>query len=300
MNKQRTIRRTLLAIAIAAFGASGTALADPEVESNNNFGQPQKLEVGAEGIVTVFGAINNPSESSPDVDYYSFEGQAGETITVDIDGTTGDLDTILYVFDPTGVKRFTGQDTEPLDAGSNPYAPGADATFDPSLKFTLDKPGTWKIAVVSWPALLLDNGAWKIQKAQSNGPYTLIVSGLKPSIEQMQIDIKPGSPGDALINLKAKGTIPVVLLSSSGFNPFEVDVASLKFGRLGTEASLSRCNKEGGDLNGDGVPDRMCHFDNEKTGFTRVDTVGVLKGTRGGKAFEGRGDLKVLPQKRGD
>lgn len=301
MNKQqRTIRRTLLAMAIAAFGASGAALADTEVEPNNDFNRPQQLEVGAGGIVTVFGATNNASTSSADVDYYSFEGQVNDFVTVDIDGTTDGHDTIVYVFNPAGELRWIGQDGEPLDAGSNPYEPGANATFDPNLGFSLDMAGTWKIAVVAFPAVLDDQGAWVFRNALSNGPYTLIVSGLKPSVQQVILDVKPGSSERARINPTAKGTIRVALLSNSDFDPFEVEEASLKFGRFGTEASLRQCAKERKDYNGDGKPDRVCHFDNEKTGFGRESTVGFMKGTRGGKAFEGRGDLKVVPQKRGN
>jgi hypothetical protein len=301
MNRQQgTIRRTLLAMAIAAFGASGSALADTEVEPNNNFAQPQKLEVGARGIVTVFGAIKNASTSSPDVDYYSFEGQEGAVITVDIDGTTTDLDTVLHLFDPTGIMKMQSLDTEPLDAGSNPYEPGANATFDASLQFMLDSSGTWKIAVTADPAYLTHQGNFTMSKAFSNGSYTLIVSGLQPSMQHISIDIKPGNDERARINPNAKGSIPVAILGSSDFDPSEIDETSLKFGPTGNEASFRRCNKEREDVRGRGPRDRVCHFDMEKAQFRPGHTVGVLKGTKGGKPFEGRGDLKVMPEKRKD
>jgi hypothetical protein len=62
--------------------------------------------------------------------------------------------------------------------------------------------------------------------------------------------------------------------------------------------SLVRCLRAGKDFNGDGRLDRVCHFDNERSGFTWQDTIGTVTGTRGGKAFEGRGDLKVVPAEK--
>jgi hypothetical protein len=120
---------------------------------------------------------------------------------------------------------------------------------------------------------------------------------LQPATQWIDIDIKPGNGLEpAPINPKAKGVIPVALLSNSDFNPFEVDVASLKFGRTGTEASYARCSNEGADLNGDTKPDRVCHFHNEMTGFQRGDSAGILTGRVGGKQFEGRDDLKIVPE----
>jgi hypothetical protein len=297
MSKQRILGRKFLAAAVlGAFAVSGTALAVNEVEPNHVI--PQALEVGSGGIVTVFGAINNPSTSNPDVDYYSFEGQEGDVITVDIDGTTNGLDTVLHLFSPTGIMKLRNMDTEPVDPGSNPVEPGSITTLDAQLQFSLDSAGTWRIAVTADPAYLTHQGQWLKQRAFTNGSYTLIVSGLKPAIQHINVDIKPGSDELTPINPNAKGTIRVALLWSPEFDPFEIDVASLKFGRTGDEASYSRCAKEREDVNGKGPRDRVCYFDMEKTGFRRGDTVGVLKGTKGGKSFQGNGDLKVVPEKR--
>ena len=59
----------------------------------------------------------------------------------------------------------------------------------------------------------------------------------------VDIDIKPGSDPNS-INTKSKGTIPVAILSGSGFDaPAEVDKDSLTFGRTGDEVSLAFCSK---------------------------------------------------------
>jgi hypothetical protein len=122
MDKQRTFSRTLLAMTIAALGASGTALAQEDV--SGDFNKPQMLQVGAGGVVTVTSSINNPSTTSPDIDYYAFEGRDGESVTVDIDfahdGTTTGLDTMLHLFSPAGVMVMPGFNTVPADSGSIP------------------------------------------------------------------------------------------------------------------------------------------------------------------------------------
>lgn len=301
MSKQQTIRRTLVAMALATMGVSGTALAMQEVEPNDSFNQPQALEVGPGGAVTVLGTIVNASTLSPDFDYYSFEGRKDDVITVDIDATTDGLDTVLHLFDPDGVMRLMSTYTDPADAGSAPV-PGYTETLDASLQFTLDKTGVWRVVVTAEPAYYdVINGRF-VMRAHSSGSYTLIVSGLTPTTttEHVNIEIKPGSNGRGPINPKAKGEIPVALLSNAdtGFDPFQVDESSLRFGRTGTEASFVRCLKGGKDFNGDGRLDRVCHFDNEKSGFTWQDTIGTVTGTKGGKPFEGRGDLKVVPAEK--
>jgi hypothetical protein len=57
---------------------------------------------------------------------------------------------------------------------------------------------------------------------------------------------------------------------------------------------LVRCNKEAYDMNGDGIPDVVCHFDNQAAEFEHSDTVGIVKGNMpNGRRFEGSGKLKV-------
>jgi hypothetical protein len=89
----------------------------------------------------------------------------------------------------------------------------------------------------------------------------------------VDIDIKPS------INPRSNGNIPVVILSTSDFNaPLRVDPNTLTFGRTGDEQSLAFCNTGGEDVNGDGLPDLVCHFTTQLTGFRAGDIAGVLKG----------------------
>jgi|GEM_PF-4357631 len=126
----------------------------------------------------------------------------------------------------------------------------------------------------------------------------------------VQIDIKPGSDPNS-INLKSKGTIPVAILSTEGFNaPDEVNPSSLKFGPEGEEGA--QINEIGGkrnpkphcgveDVNDDGLPDLVCHFKTQDTGFESGDTEGILKGqTLDGIPIpiEGRDSVRIVPSNK--
>jgi hypothetical protein len=319
MKKQRTIRRTLLAMAIAGFGMSASALAQTNtcpVDVSGAIDSPKMLDIGPLGAASDTSCIENASTTSPDLDYFGFVVSAewlaepGEkSVAVDIDEahdpSVSSLDATLHLFDPDGIMVMRSFTTDPTDSGSNqadpkcvPTSTTTCPTRDPTLKYALKKPGVWKIAVSAAPSMLIDGGAYLPivgNRAFSNGRYKLVVSGLQPSMQQVEIDIKPGSKEISHINPKSRGMIPVMVLSDkkNGFNPFDVEELSLKFGRKGNEESLGRCQKHGNDVNGDGMPDRLCHFDNEKTKFRPGDSEGILTGTFKGKAFEGRGDLKV-------
>lgn len=297
MKTQPTIRRTILAMALAMLGAAGTALA---VEETTGANQPiqsaQPLTVGTGGSITVTGAIAHFGASQPDVDFYTFDAQEGDTITVDIDLTTNGLDASLTLFGP-------GPDYPVLIMSSDAALDqGSETEADPRIDaFRLNVAGRYTVAVSSFPVFFRPGGTMTSTRTLSSGAYTLIISGLVPPVQMMNIDIKPGSNEIAPINPKSKGLVPVALLSSSQFNALDADVNSLTFGASGDERSFRRCAKEGQDVNGDGRPDLVCHFENEVAGFRRGDSAGVVKGkTRTGKLFEGRGDLKVVPEKRGE
>jgi hypothetical protein len=108
------------------------------------------------------------------------------------------------------------------------------------------------------------------------------------------IDIKPGDPVNP-VNPKSKGNIPVAILSSNGFiATVQVDIATLTFGRTGSEASLVRCNVR--NANADVRLDLVCHFDTQKMGLKKGDTKAVLKGkTLDGRAFEASDSVKIVP-----
>jgi hypothetical protein len=99
------------------------------------------------------------------------------------------------------------------------------------------------------------------------------------------------------INAGSYGKIPVAILSTPTFNAVtSVDPSSLTFGRTGNEQSLAFCNTGGEDINGDGLPDSVCHFQTQLTGFQSADTVGILKGTTvQGAQIIGQEAIVVVP-----
>jgi choice-of-anchor C domain-containing protein len=149
-------------------------------------------------------------------------------------------------------------------------------------------PGTYTLTAVGTSAgaytLVLDrvddDGA-VLQHQEMTGTADVSVSipPLAASIPlNVSIDIQPGQTPNTL-NPKSMGTIPVAILSSAKFNaPQSINETSLTFGATGAEASLAFCNPGGVDVNGDGLPDLICHFRTIDSRFTMQSTQGTLRG----------------------
>jgi 6-phosphogluconolactonase (cycloisomerase 2 family) len=114
----------------------------------------------------------------------------------------------------------------------------------------------------------------------------------------VDIDIKPGS-SPAPINPKSHGKIPVAILSSPTFNATaQIEQRSLTFGRTGDEPSLVVCDAVSEHVNGDGLPDLVCHFDTQTAAFQKGDTQGTLKGkTKTGIPLFGVDSIRIVPGK---
>jgi len=111
----------------------------------------------------------------------------------------------------------------------------------------------------------------------------------------VSIDIKPSSDTNP-INTNSKGKIPVAILSTVDFDaPSMVDPTSLTFGKTGEESSLAFCSNEAEDINEDGLPDLVCHFYMQSTGFQFGDTMGILNGqTVEGVPLEGNDSINIV------
>jgi len=154
-------------------------------------------------------------------------------------------------------------------------------------QFTFSAPTGKKIASAVY------NGGLNPNAAASIG--TLIIETTNPMID-VSIDIKPGSDTNP-INPNSNGNIPVAILSTPDFDaPLLVDLSSLTFGRFGNEESLLFCNEHGEDVNGDGLPDLVCHFDNQLTMLVHPKfRYGNMKGyTVDGTPLKGKDSVTVI------
>ena len=113
---------------------------------------------------------------------------------------------------------------------------------------------------------------------------------------QVGIDIKPGSFPNS-INLRSQGSIPIAILSTPTFNaPAAIDPTSPTFGRTGDEQSLAGCNFWPQDVNGDTIPDLVCRFNTQGTGFLAGDTAGILKARKhNNEEVTGTDSVKIIP-----
>ncbi len=118
-----------------------------------------------------------------------------------------------------------------------------------------------------------------------------------PQPQTVQIMIKPPATPPVPINPGARGTIPVAILSTADFDATtQVDRTSLTFGATGDEASLALCNAGGVDVNGDGLPDLVCHFYSLRSTFASGNTTAFLKGkTLSGDQIEGSEAITIVP-----
>jgi len=129
----------------------------------------------------------------------------------------------------------------------------------------------------------------------NNVAHLSTIVGMVPATIQVAIDIKPGDD-PASIQPSSNGKTPVAILSSATFNaPAMVDQSTLTFGHTGDELSLSFCSGAQ-DVNGDGLPDLVCHFDTRVASFQPGDVQGVLKGkTVQNIHFQGMDAIRIVP-----
>lgn len=333
------------AVATAFFiasGASNTAFAETETSADNNsVNSAQRLMIGNDGRAVLTGKIGvlTAGESVvDDVDFYSFFGQVGDKVTINIDGadkatpvSPSDprrLDAVLVLYRPNLTVRHQVDNLSlmtPIDSGSV-------SRFDPRMdNVELDATGTYFVGVTGAGRAFLEGGLVTpfVNRITANGSYTLIVEGASPSGMTISIDISPGRKKATKINPKSKRNLAVALLGSKDFTAKDVDRGSVRFGPTGTEAS-GQCGKdlEGRrhdddddddddndrrhskgksflrDVDRDGYLDLICRFEVRAAGFELndtgevVDTEGVVKGTYKGMPFEGKGWLKVIPGKK--
>lgn len=309
---RRDTRVLLAAAALVCAAPTLAAAGVAETEPNNTPVTAQALRAPS-GSAEVDAVLGSLTARADDLDFFAFRARAGDVITIDVeDGYGGKVPVDLYlaVFKPLGTAAATG--TVPAGYRIDRVSDNADGPrTDPRVdNYAVPADGVYLVGISNYPRYFRDDGTVANAAWFMSGDYRLVVSGASPSILAVSIDIRPGSSELAPINPKAQGRIPVAILSSGAFDALSVDPATLRFGPTGSEPSFSSCaglGKKGKgalageDLNGDGLLDLVCHFENAAAGFRIGDLEGILTGrTAGGEAFEGRGWLRVVPQKGSD
>lgn len=100
----------------------------------------------------------------------------------------------------------------------------------------------------------------------------------------VEIDIKPGSTPNAL-NPKAKGVIPVAILTTDDFDATTVEALTVRFGPGSAPEVHGRGHPE--DVNGDGRADLVLHFDTQASSIACGSTSATLTGKAKGKQITG-------------
>ena len=335
MFKRNQLRKAVAAALFAASGFGNLAFANTETEAEGAMGvndpmfdaqgnlkaQPLTFNAGRAEVVGNLGTNSPTASLVADVDFYSFEAYKGNVLNIDIDSgmkpgqdptqpQQRNVDTVLAIFGPLpSVTKADEGLNMPTPFTGDPDGSGGSKDFRDAFidNFVVPADGIYVVGVSSQPRFFQDGGsvASNLLNQFSNGRYTLIVSGVIPPVVQVKIEVKPGNPGDVPVNPKAKGVIPVAILSAEAtaaspkFDALTVKPYSLTFGKTGGEKSYIGCHKHGIDVNADGLLDLVCTFDNQAANWEVDDVRGVMKGvTEDGTKFEGRGRLKVVPKVR--
>ena len=127
------------------------------------------------------------------------------------------------------------------------------------------------------------------------GEMILQPAGDDPEPMTVVVDIKPGSEGNPF-NMKAQGVLPVAILGTAALDVQQIALSSLK---LADVAPLR--NPRIADVQGDGIPDLVLHFDNPAVasvlaGSADGETVGLeLTGVLlDGTPILGEDSIKVI------
>ncbi len=284
--------------------------APPLPEGFNAGDAPAYLDVSTTavftGAVTVCLSTSPESYSNPD-NLYLLHYEDGawidltplvpyEATLVDAEGhpLEGDVMVHFVVYDDPGLRNALWEDfvTEPVIAGD----------YRTSLGSGVPLPREFFDGTVRYLGIAADNGAEQLPLSPF-APAAMCgqVSSLSPFVVAerkaiaVDIDILPGSSRNP-VNPRSQGTIPVAILSSAQLDaPGQIMVPSLTFGRTGEEQSLAGCARGGVDVNRDGLPDLVCRFFTQRTGFGAGDVQGFLRASAlGGTRINGADVITIV------
>ena len=133
------------------------------------------------------------------------------------------------------------------------------------------------------------DGAMYVSDPGNNMIYRIV-----PALEEVAIDIKPGSYPNS-INLKSKGKITVAILTTDDFDSCDVDPDTVSF----AGANPLRWNME--DVDHDGDYDMLFHFMTQELDLTKDSTEATLEGeTIYGDQITGTDSVNIVPKGKGN
>ncbi|GGQ62515.1 PPC domain-containing protein [Couchioplanes azureus] len=113
-----------------------------------------------------------------DFDFYKLTARAGQTITVDTDTPTGDLDTLVAVYTPDGTI-----------VASNDDADG----FDSFLTYSAPADGAYYVVVAAYSGLPADPfDPASGDGGAGEGPYAVTISATSADTDYFAVQLKPG------------------------------------------------------------------------------------------------------------
>lgn len=113
----------------------------------------------------------------------------------------------------------------------------------------------------------------------------------------VSIDVKPGTYTNS-VNLRSNGVIPVAIISSPLFDAQEVNPATVALAgsRVGTRGKSGKYSCSTQEVNGDALPDLLCHVATSGLISEPGDTTVVLRAqTYGGQLVRGEDLIRIVP-----
>ena len=142
----------------------------------------------------------------------------------------------------------------------------------------------------------IDNlGSWGSFEGADLSDVRAVHSAVLASIE-----LKPGTPTPAPLNLKSGGVLPVALVSTPSFDALGVDPATVALGDPETGHTAAPFSWTTEDVNGDGLADLLLRFRTSDLAQSGALTAGTARfvltaRTRAGQSVIGTTGVRIVP-----
>ena len=183
----------------------------------------------------------------------------------------------------------------PTDGSAAVLLGNGDGTFETAQEFAAAE-GTQSLVVADFNRDGRPDLATFGDSERTLDSMSILLNDTSIGTTPVTIDIKPASSVNG-INPRSKGTVRVAVLTRTGFDATEVDPATVRFGRTGTEAAPVHFALR--DVDGDGNTDIVLRFKIRQTGIVCGDTSASLTAnTFGGQRIEGTDAIRTIGCRR--